>query len=105
MSGAMKAELVKDLEESIEIMKKFPEKTYTFLWDHDWINDLLGWEFIDFSSMLLPDTTLKDLYPILERILESIKDTDPNDDRIGNIYISPDWCSIQSFLHVDYWSK
>ena len=106
MSAAMKEDMIKDLENALIYLRKYPEETYSFMWDHEWIDDIMGEKIVDFRKALrdpklaLPEMKFKDLEPIIVAILNKTKESDPNDEWIGDTYISPDWCSISNFLNT-----
>ena len=98
MSISMKNEMVKDIEKSIEIMKRHPEEMYWLYFDHSWIGKILDIDLDTSIDSETPEIKYKDLQPLLEKILKKLKDSDPDSEYINGIYISPAWCSIENFL-------
>ena len=106
MSQSMKDAMIKDLEVSLKVFEKYPEKEYWIYDGHEWINDLLAEPFMSREQIYNwtidnePVIKYKDFYPVIEEALESLKAMDPDNSWIERTYDSIGWCCVLNFVNT-----
>ena len=106
MSVAMRDSMIKDVEVALKGISKYPEETYSFYPGHEWINSLLEREVFDLTDHFdkgLPEMTYRDFIPILEELLDKLKEADL--EWIAKVYSSMNWCCILNFTSIKVYDE